>query len=151
MIRKLVSKLSKSVNKRVVARRHDYNLSIKISFEVNRNTGSLQMPLNNLSIRGETKDMSNSGIAFVVSSIRLQEYYLVGDGHTLNAELDLPNGKVQMRIMGQRYEQIGKHISTTQYLVGAKILSISETDLAIYKDFLKNKKQTGSLKLVDER
>ncbi len=151
MIRKLASKFSKSVNKRVVARRYKHHFPIKIAFELNRNTGSLQMPVSNLSIRGETKDLSSSGIAFIVSSIRLQEYYLVGDGHTLNAEVDLPNGKVRMQVLGTRYEQIGKHISTTQYLIGAKITNMSNADKEAYKEFLKTKKhKAGALKLVDE-
>lgn len=152
MIRKLIAKFSKSINEHIAARRYEYHVPIKITFEPNRNTGNLQVPLNSLSIRGETQDISESGIAFIVPSIRLREHYLVGEGHTLNAELDLPNGKVKMRVMGQRYEQIGQHISTIQYLIGAKILSMTETDREIYNEFLKEKNhKTGSLEFVDER
>ncbi|MGI8669757.1 MAG: PilZ domain-containing protein [Aridibacter sp.] len=150
MIRNLISKFTKSVNERVVARRHEYHFPVKISFEPNRNTGNLQKSLNELFIRGETKDLSQSGIAFVVSAIRVREHYLVGDGHTLNAELDLPNGNVKMQIVGQRYEQTGQHISTTQYLIGAKILEMSDADQEAYNEFLKIKTHpTGSLKLVE--
>lgn len=113
------------------------------------------MPLNNLSITGETKDLSHSGIAFVVSSIRIKENYLVGEGRTLNAELDLPNGKVTLRIVGQRYEQIGEHISVSQYLIGAKILFMTEENRETYEHFLrygkKIKKSSGTLQLgIDE-
>ncbi len=152
MIRKLLSKFTSSVNERVVARRHEHNFPIKISFEPNKQTGRLKMPANNLSVRGETKDLSESGIAFIVSAIRVQEHYLVGDGSTLVAEVDLPNGNVKMRIVGSRYEQVGIHVSTTQYLIGAKIVEMSETDKEIYNEFLKVKTQkAGSLKLADER
>lgn len=95
------------------------------------------MPAENLSIAGETKDVSETGIAFIVSSIRIKETYLVGEGRTLNAELDLPGGKVRMQIIGQRYEQVGEHISTARFLIGAKITKMSEDDRELYSDFLR--------------
>lgn len=110
------------------------------------------MSANNLSIRGETKDLSESGIAFIVSAIRVQEHYLVGDGSTLIAEVDLPNGNIKMKIVGKRYEQVGIHVSTTQYLVGAKIVGMSETDIEVYNEFLKSKgHKAASLELAGER
>ncbi len=152
MIRKWASKFRKSVSKRVVSRRREYHLPIEISFEPDRNTGSLQRPINKLSVRGETCDLSETGIGFVVSSIRLREYYLVGEGRVLTAELKLPNGRIKMQIVGQRYEQVGQHASNTKYLVGAKIVQISEGDKDIYSSFLeKNKQKTGMLELgIDE-
>ncbi len=155
MFRKFFTQLNKSVSKQVVAARHDYAVPIKLTFEPDRNTGNLRMPLNNLSITGETKDLSHTGIAFVVSSIRLKENYLVGEGRTLNAELDLPNGKVKLQIVGQRYEQIGEHISVSQYLIGAKILFMTEDARETYEHFLrygkKMKKSSGTLQLgIDE-
>lgn len=155
MFRKLFSKLNQSVSKQVVAARRDYVVPIKLTFEPDRTTGKLRMPVNDLSIIGETKDLSHSGIAFVVSAIRLREYYLVGEDRVLNAELDLPNGKVKLQIVGQRYEQVGEHISVSKYLIGAKITSITEENREVYKYFLrygKNvKRGTGTLQLgIDE-
>lgn len=152
MFRKFFTQLNKSVSKQVVAARHEYAVPIKLTFEPDRNTGKLRMP--NLSITGETKDLSHSGIAFVVSSIRLKENYLVGEDRTLNAELDLPNGKVKLRIVGRRYEQISEHISVSQYLIGAKILFMTEDARETYEHFLrygKKMKKTGTLQLgIDE-
>ncbi len=153
MIRKLFAQFNKNISKRVVASRHKYEVPIKLSFEPDRNTGRLQNLRESLFITGETKDLSNTGIAFVVSSIRLKENYLVGEGRTLNAELDLPGGKIKMQIVGQRYEQVGKHISTANFLVGAKILLMTEENREIYTDFLRHgrKRKAGSLKLgIDE-
>ena len=86
---------------------------------------------------GETHDLSHSGIAFVVSSIRVMENYLVGQDRVLIAELDLPGGKIVMKVIGRRYEQIGVHLSTEKYLVGAEIIEISEQDREAYDHFLK--------------
>ncbi len=152
MIRKWTSKLRKFLSKRVVSPRRKFQTPIKLSFEHDKTTGNLQMPVNDLSIRGETEDLSFTGIAFTVSSIRLREYYLVGEGRKLNAEINLPNGKVKMQLIGQRYKQVGKHVSVTQYLIGARILKMSDGDRETYKEFLrKRKNRAGSLALeVDE-
>lgn len=153
MIREWVTKLSKSVNQRAISRRRELHVPIKITIAPDRNTGSLQKPVKELSIKGETKDLSLTGVAFIVSSIRLNEYYLVGDRRILNAEINLPNGKVKMQIEGERYEQIGnQHLSISEYVVGAKIVSISVTDKATYEEFIRGKKQqTGTLELgIDE-
>ena len=149
MIRKLVSKFNKSITERVVSPRKNYEIPIKIWFEPDRNTGRLQFPAENFVITGETRDMSRSGIGFIVSAIRIQENYLVGEGRTLNAELDLPGGKVQMQITGSRYEQVGQHISTARYLIGAKITKMSAENREIYEYFLRhgNKLKKGSLEL----
>jgi len=149
MIRKLVAKFNRSITERVVSPRKNYEVPIKVWFEPDKHTGRLKMPVENLVIIGETKDLSRSGIAFVVSAIRIQENYLVGEGRTLNVELDLPDGKVQMQIVGQRYEQVGEHISTARFLIGARITQISNENKEAYEYFLRhgNKRKKGSLEL----
>lgn len=145
MIREWASKFSKSVNKRVVARRREMKLPIKISIEPDRNTGSLQMPVKEFSIKGETHDLSATGIAFIVSSIRINELYLVGEGRMLNAEITLPNGKVNIQMKGERYEQVGnQHLSMSEYMVGARIVKMTNADKEIYEEFLKGKKGKAS-------
>ncbi len=149
MIRKLVSRFNKSITERVVSPRKNYEFPIKIWFEPDKNTGRLTMPLETLAVMGETKDLSRSGIAFIVSAIRIKENYLVGEGRTLNVEIDLPDGKVQMQIVGSRYEQVGQHISTARYLIGAKITLMSQENREAYEYFLRygDKRKKGSLEL----
>lgn len=149
MIRKWISKFSKSVNERAAPRRRELHLPIKISFVPDRKTGSLQMPMQDLSIAGETRDLSKTGLAFQVPSIRIKEAYLVGEGRTLNAEVSLPIGKVTLQLKGERYQQVGgEHLSISEYIVGAKIVHMSNADKEIYEEFLTNKKQqAGSLNL----
>ncbi len=140
---------------RVVSVRHKREVPIKLSFEPTGATGRLDMPPKYVYINGETTDLSGTGVAFIVPSVRVKENYIVGEGRVLNAELDLPNGKVSMKIVGQRYEQVGEHISTARYLVGASIKEMSDDNREAYQDFLRlsgRKGNTGSLKFgVDER
>lgn len=149
MIRKLISRFNKSITERVVSPRKKYEVPIKIWFEPSKDTGKLTITNESLVMTGETKDMSRSGIGFIVSAIRIRENYLVGQERILNAEMDLPGGKVQMQIIGTRYEQVGQHISTARYLVGARITQMSKEDREAYEYFLRHgdKRKKGSLAL----
>ena len=150
MLRKLIAKLNSSMAERVVPVRHKRQVPIRLRFEPNGDSERLNAPPKIVFITGETADLSCSGIAFIVSSIRIKEEYLVGEGRVLLAELDLPNGKVSMKIVGQRYERVGEQVSTARYLVGASIREISDENRKIYNDFLRlsdKKGNTGSLRL----
>ncbi len=154
MIRNLIAAAKKSMFERVSSIRHRHVVSIKLSIEPNGSTGRLDAA-KNFCIMGETSDLSSTGIAFTVASIRYKENYLVGEGRVLNAELDLPNGKVAMKIVGQRYEPVGEHISTARYLVGASINYMTDENREAYNDFLRyggKDRNTGSLKFgIDQR
>lgn len=153
MIRKLISRLNRSVTMQIVAARHEFNLPIKISITPDVNTGKLNTPLPEYSIRGETKDLSKTGIGFIVPAIRIKEYYLVGQNRPLNIEIDLPNGKVRMQMVGVRYEQINIHSSVSEFLVGAHIVKMEDADREAYEDFLKHgklAKKAGVLQLKTE-
>lgn len=130
------------MSERIVPVRYKFAVPVKLWFEPENKTGKPKVPdaAENLFVWGETHDLSRSGIAFVVPSIRLKENYLVGGGRALLAELDLPNGKTQMRIFGKRYEQVGEHLSVSRYLIGASIEHITPENLEIYDYFLKHGK-----------
>jgi hypothetical protein len=154
MIRKLIAKLTLLRAERVASVRHKRAVPIKLSFEPNKNAGKSDALPETAFITGETMDLSRSGLAFLVSSIRLKENYLVGGGRVLCAELDLPNGKVSMKIVGERYERVDEHIAPPRYFVGASIKEMTDENREAYDDFLRlsgKKGNTGSLKFgIDE-
>lgn len=154
MLRNLIAKFNRSMSARVASVRYRREVAIKLSFEPTGKTGKLDLT-KNLFIAGETADLSGSGIAFTVASVRIKENYLVGEGRVLNAELDLPNGKISMKVVGQRYELIGEHLSTERYLIGASIVQISDENRAAYEEFLRlgttPPRNTGELKFMGNR
>lgn len=103
------------------------------------------MSMEDLSVTGETVDFSTSGVGFTVSCIRLKEFYLVGEGRTLTAEISLPNGKVKMKLLGLRYEQADQQVSVSHYLVGAKIVAMTKSDESVYTEFLNGGKERGGV------
>jgi hypothetical protein len=137
MLRELISKFNKSIAKSVVSFRKAHNAPIKVWFEPDRATGRLETSAESISATGETIDLSKTGVAFLVNSIRIKEKYLVGQDRLLNAEIDLPSGKVRMQMLGKRYERVGQHISVEKFLVGAQITRMTADNREAYDQFLR--------------
>jgi hypothetical protein len=132
LIRKLASELTGFIMSRLTAPRIKLCVPVTICLEPEKDVTP-----KTLFLKGETKDLSKSGVAVIVPSIRLREKYLVGENRTLYAQLDLPNGKVKVELVGCRYEQQGIHDSVSTYLIGARIMNISDADRALYEEYLK--------------
>ncbi|MBA2333454.1 MAG: PilZ domain-containing protein [Blastocatellia bacterium] len=142
MIRELVSRVSRTLTERRVSPRKKYHMPVKVCFAPEKNAANLRRTsCDDLFLSGETTDLSETGIGFLVSTIRIKEKYLVGQERLLNVELDLPGAKIRMQIRGVRYEKVGIHISTEKYFVGAEIIKIDEEDKATYEYFLENRGQ----------
>ena len=138
MLRELINKFNRSLSERMVAPRRSHKAPVKVWFDAELDTELSRELARAACIYGETVDISRTGIAFLVPSIRVKEKYLVGQERDLNVEIDLPTGKVYMRVIGKRYEKVGIHISTERFFVGAHILSLSGQDRENYEAFLRN-------------
>ncbi len=138
MLRELINKFNRSLSERMVAPRRSHTAPIKIWFDPELDTERSREQARAACIYGETVDISRTGIGFLVPSIRVKEKYLVGHERDLNVEIDLPTGKVYMRVLGKRYEKVGIHVSTERFLVGAHILDLSGQDRENYDAFLRN-------------
>jgi hypothetical protein len=137
MIRSLVTKLTGLIAARSHSPRKKYAVPVKMWFE--RESGRLihTSTADGLYMSGETVDMSKTGIGIIVSSIRMNEHYLVGQDRVLNIEIDLPREKVRMQVVGRRYERESIHDSTERYVVGMEIVNISDVDREVYENFLR--------------
>lgn len=152
MLRRLINKFNSSLSESMVSSRRRHTAQVKIWFEPEINSERARELARSACILGETFDISRSGISVLVPSIRLKEKYLVGHERLLNVEIELPTGKVHMKVMGKRYEKVGVHISTERFLVGAHILSLVGDDKETYETFLRrghrgSRRTTGSLEL----
>src|SRR5215213_3256596 len=141
MLRELVSKFSVSWIERRASVRKKFEVPVKVCFAPEKNPHNFTTSCDELFLSGETVDLSESGIAFVVSSIRIKEKYLVGQERILKVELDLAGKRISMCVLGKRYERVGIHASPERYLVGAEITDMSPDDRQKYDFFLKNGKK----------
>jgi hypothetical protein len=141
MLRELASKFSVTWFERRASARKEFHVPVKVCFAPEKNLHNIKCPNDESFLSGETVDLSETGIGFIVSSIRIKEKYLVGQDRVLNVELELAGKKVQMQLLGKRYERVGIHSSTEKYLVGGAIVDMSPDDRQKYEFFLKNGKK----------
>jgi c-di-GMP-binding flagellar brake protein YcgR len=126
LARSLVSHLRRFVGDRRRTKRQRVRLAFTLSLagtavKVN---GARQ----SAALKGHTLDVSVGGIALIVPSILLGEHHLVGENRKLNVKLALPEGMIEMKVAPIRYESLEDHETETGYLIGAKIVEMSETD-----------------------
>lgn len=87
-------------------------------------------------LEGFTRDISETGLALIVPSLRVGDRYLVDEGCTLRVVLlDLPTGQIEIYATPVRYEQL--HEPEIGHLIGVQITSMGESDRDRLLQFLK--------------
>src|SRR6185436_20026619 len=121
--RRIVSRLRHFIGNRRRCKRVRVRLSFRLSLADPRvsSNGARRLP----TLDGHTLDVSTTGLALIVPAIRIGEHYLAGADRKLHVKLDLPTGPVEMKVAAVRYEGLE---DDTGYLIGARILEISDTD-----------------------
>jgi hypothetical protein len=129
--RRIVSRLRRFVGNRRHSRRVQARLSFTLSLSDPRlsSNGHRRLP----ALNGHTLDVSATGLALVVPAIRIGEHYLAGDDRKLHVKLELPAGPVEMLVGTVRYESLE---DGTGYLIGARILEMSEPDRASFDKYV---------------
>jgi hypothetical protein len=149
VFRSLVGRFNESVRGYFQPRRKGYRLPIEVSIQPawHLTPVTASGKKKKFSTSGQTCDISENGISFVVPFIRLGEHYMVSEGTVLDIEVGLPNGKLSLKAVGCRYEQIEQDSSVDTFLVGAKIIELSITDKALLKEYFETEKGSRSIKV----
>ena len=129
--RRIVSRLRRFIGNRRRSKRVRTRLTFTLSLSdprVSRN-GARRLP----SLDGYTLDISSTGLALVVPAIRIGEHYLAGADRKLHVKLELPSGLVEMKVATVRYESLE---DDTGYLIGARIVEMSDTDRVSFEKYL---------------
>ena len=129
--RRIVSQLRRFIGNRRTSRRVRSRLSFTLSLSdprVNSN-GARKLP----KLDGHTLDISATGLALVVPAIRIGEHYLAGSDRKLHVKLELPSGPIEMKVASARYESLEDE---SGYLIGARILEMSDTDRVSFEKYL---------------
>jgi hypothetical protein len=95
-------------------------------------TSTAERAAGRLHLVGHTKDISENGIALVVPIAEIDERYLAGENSTMQIELYLPAGAIQITARPVHYklldESLGESVFTEGYLIGAEIKNVSDHD-----------------------
>ena len=139
--RRIVSHLRRFIGNRRRFKRVRAHLTFTLSLSdprVNSN-GARRRP----TLNGHTFDLSTSGLALIVPAIRIGEHYLAGSDRRLYLKLQLPNGAVEMKVATVRYESLDESQDESGYLIGARIIEMSDADRASFNTYV-NKLLSGS-------
>jgi len=129
--RRIVSRLRRFIGNRRGSRRVRARLSFTLSLSDPRVglNGARRLP----TLDGHTMDVSTTGLALIVPAIRIGEHYLAGADRKLHVKLELPSGPVEMKLAAVRYESLE---DDTGYLIGARILELSDTDRVSFEKYV---------------
>jgi hypothetical protein len=133
VMRSFAARLREFIGNHRRAPRHRARLPLNVSL-VNNGSGARTTTM----LQGHTRDVSATGLALVVPSIRIGDRYLTGENRTLDIALDLASGRVQLQAAPMRYEplELDKSKTETGYLIGAHIKAMSGTDRARFSEYL---------------
>jgi c-di-GMP-binding flagellar brake protein YcgR len=126
LTRSIVARLRQYVGDRRHAKRQNVRLAFTLSIASHAKSLNGAKRINSLG--GHTLDLSPTGMALIVPSIRLGEHHLVGENRSLNVKLELPAGPVEMQVTPVRYEALEDHKSEAGYLIAVKITEMPEED-----------------------
>jgi c-di-GMP-binding flagellar brake protein YcgR len=122
-----------------------FNVGIKR--EVNGNGANRRAK----TLQGHTRDLSAKGMALLVPQAHLDGHHLAAEGRELKVELQIGSGdSISMIVAPRRYERLEEAELGCAYLIGVRIMKISEPDQARYLSFihegLENSKRTSTIR-----
>ena len=91
-----------------------------------------------LPLIGYTRDISESGIALVVSARSMSVLYNLGQSYTLQLVLTIPRASVELEITPARYQHLNEGDSGSRILIGAQITKISDEDRERFIEYLES-------------
>jgi len=134
LARSVVSRFRRYVGERRNAKRVKIRLAFTLSMSSSAKSLDGQKRIN--SVDGYTLDLSPNGMALIVPSIRLGEQHLVGENRSLDVNLKLPGGPVEMKVTPIRYETFEEDEAQSGYLIGVAITQMSDEARAKFSAYV---------------
>ncbi len=133
LIRSIANRLRVYVGERRRAPRHRVRLSVVVSL-LDERAGAPP------TVAGHTHDVSLSGLAVILPSIRIGDRYLAGEGQTLRLTLKLPNATIRLYGTPVRYERLEGDGPDRGYLVGIRLTDAEDQGRAAFVAYIKTLK-----------
>ncbi|MDX6269185.1 MAG: hypothetical protein QOD28_408 [Acidobacteriota bacterium] len=118
------------------AARRDAQLDARLSFllpaheptAANHNAASHNAPPRTLRLVGRTRNISETGLAFVVPTLRIGDEFARAIGSPLLVTLYLPSGRVEIHATPVSYEQLPPSPSERGYLIGVRVTEMADDE-----------------------
>jgi hypothetical protein len=89
-----------------------------------------------LPLIGFTRDISESGLALLVSAKSMSVLYSLGQKYTLQLMLNLPSGPIELEATPVRFKHINEGEAGSFILIGAQISKMSDSDRTRFIEYL---------------
>jgi hypothetical protein len=132
LLRNLAGRLRAVVANRRASPRLPARLPCHVSLHEPRATGRARRPP---ALQVRTRDLSATGVALVAPAIRINDRYLTDS--MLLLHLELPAGQIETVVQSVRYEQLPPEGGEEGYLIGVRIVEMSDEDRALYEAHLR--------------
>ncbi|MCA1564338.1 MAG: PilZ domain-containing protein [Acidobacteria bacterium] len=115
------------------ATRHAAQLDARLFFQLSTpkpddtNDNAIRTP-RTLRLVGRTRNISETGIAFIVPTLRIGDEFAHVIGSRLLIRLYLPAGHVEIQATPVRYEQLSQSSSERGYLIGVRITEMTDSE-----------------------
>ncbi|HKR00269.1 MAG TPA: PilZ domain-containing protein [Pyrinomonadaceae bacterium] len=138
LIRSIAGRLRELVGNRRRAPRYvthlEAGLALSISIPGSNAGGRSDGQL--LRVAGYTRDISASGLALIVPTIRIGGQYITGENRSLHITLKLPAGSITIHATPVRYSPLEGEGTDTGYLIGVQITGMSDEDRALFNEYI---------------
>lgn len=131
----LLNQIRKLIGNRRRSKRHAVDLLVTVS--IITGNASSDMPRHTVALTGLTHDLSDSHLTINVPAISLGGRYLTAPDSRLVVVLDLPMEKIEFQGTAMRYEKQIVSGKGTCYLIAVNIKRISDSNRALYIDYLR--------------
>ena len=135
LIRSIAARVREYLGNRRRAQRYRVRLSVSVSPA--RDERAARPPAVRDALYGFTRDISSTGIALVVPAIRINNIYLMGEGRTLEILVEDESEPIVIYAAPVRYEKLEDEEKDKGYLIGVRIVEMSEDDRARFATLLK--------------
>jgi hypothetical protein len=137
-MRSIINRLREHVGNRRAAPRYVAHLEVGLVLNIALGGSGKRMgaDASTLRLAGYTRDISRSGLALIVPTIRIGGQYLTSQQRTLEITLKLPTGIVQLQGTPVRYSPLEDEGADTGYIIGLLITEMNDGDRARYNAYL---------------
>jgi hypothetical protein len=127
LVRSIIGRLSELIGSHHHARRHDLRLPVTIYLNDSgaKRGARARGPL---SISGDTRTISDTGLSLVVSSVHCGNRYLMNGELSLRIQLELPEGAISFGVTTVCYKPLEESQAEWGYLVSMRIIEIGEVE-----------------------
>lgn len=145
VMRLLASRLREYVVNRRSARRHRMSLPVSVALIAPKYVGKQETKNGKAEehissfVSGHTRDISESGLAIVVSKIHIEGRYLTDQDRLLLIKVELPSEEIiQFKATAKRHQPVEGEQNEKGFLIGAEIKDIDEENRTKLIAYLKD-------------